>query len=136
MTGGSPPQPSKGCSLGPAPLEYETALLLKGLQIGDHVIDLRNIKPKLRHSRMTGDNSFRQQFWECVDWIAFVQFAECGSYRQWALADTADSVALGAMRLHKNAAALGASVLGKAGCTRIRRIARIQRLRIMDNSLG
>ena len=34
--------------------------------------------------------------------------------------DTADSVALGAMRLHKPVAALGASVPGNAGCTRIR----------------
>ena len=65
MTWRLAPQLSPRCRSGQPPLKHETSLLLKGLQIGDHVIDLRNIKRKLRHSRMTGDGSSPAK--ECVD---------------------------------------------------------------------
>ena len=109
-------------------------LALQRLQIGDHVSDLRRIKPELRHRRVPGHNAFRTRL--VLDRIP--QLSERWRDTEWTCLNPTDGVALSTVCLKQNATSLRLRVLPipvtKAGLTSQR--ARSSLLRATSPSLS
>jgi len=73
------------------------------LQKGDHVSDLRRIKPELRHRRVPSHNAFRKRLGKILDRIPLVQLSERWRDTGWTCLNPTDGVALSAVCLKQTA---------------------------------
>src|SRR5215207_2215345 len=91
------------------------------LQIGNHVSDLRRIKPELRHRRVPGHNAFRKRLGKVLDRIPLVQLSERWRDTEWTCLNPIDGVALSAVCLKQTAPSLRLRVLTQRGSADHRR---------------
>ena len=97
---------------GPGRAVRNRILALDGIQVGEQVVDLSGIELELGHGRMARRDAFRKGLREILDRIAGVQGPEGRRFRNGAVADAADGMALGAVRLREREPALHPSRLG------------------------
>jgi hypothetical protein len=87
---------------------------LQRLQIFDELVDLGSIELELRHARMSSHDTLGKRLLKIFDGIALMERAERRRNRQRTLVIATDGVAVGAVRLGKDEAAIGAVGVGNA----------------------
>src|SRR5688572_20655911 len=81
-------------------------LALDRVEIREQVVDLGRVELELGHGGMARRDALREGFRQILDGVAGMQCAERRRLGNGAVAETADGVALGAVRLREDLSAL------------------------------